>query len=102
MKITSAIDGLALPTEVDFFYATNTGNIYAKFQDNDGAWIFADVTGEQFVASLVSANLEAKRVVTNEDIEHIVADVFKQALTKAGDVRIKPPGYKTKKQKQAA
>ena len=102
MQISSAIDGLALPTEANFFYATNSGSVFAKYQSADGEWVFVEVPSDQFVADLVSANIDANRVVTNTDISHIVADVHNQALAKAGNVRITPPRYKTKKEKQAS
>ena len=98
MRVSTERFGLALPLNVDFYFATNTGRVYAKYNDVNGDTIFVPVDGDQFAADLVSANVENGRVVSNDDIDTIIADIYEQAVViNAGKVKITAPRCKAVK-----
>ena len=98
MQVSAENFGLALPVNVNFYFATNTGRVYAKYNDVNGDTIFVPVDGDQFAADLVSANVENHRPVTNADIDTIITDIYDQAVViNAGKVTITAPRCKAVK-----
>lgn len=93
MKLDRIIDGLAMPSDVDFCYATNTGNVFAQYKREDGDSVFAQVGGALFAADLLAVNAQATRAVTSDDINNIIAKVYAEALSRACNVTIVAPHY---------
>ena len=92
MQVSCESLGLVLPANVEFYFATNTGNAYAKYNRRNGDVIFVPVDGEQFAADLATANVETCKAVTSADINDIIANVYKEAVkVNAGRVTIKAP-----------
>lgn len=36
MQVKSTINNLALPNDIEFYFATNTGHVFAKYKNADG------------------------------------------------------------------
>ncbi len=93
MKFDSIVDGLVMPSDVDFCYATNTGNVFAQYKREDGDSVFAQVGGALFAADLLAANAKSARSVTSDDLNNIIAKVYAEALSRACNVSIVAPHY---------
>ena len=102
MKFDSVIEGLVMPSDVNFYYATNSGNVFAQYKDEDGENVFSQVGGSRFAADLLAANANATRSVTSSDIHNIIAKVYAEALRRASNVAIAKPCYLAKSKTSCA